>query len=112
MVLPAQQLVRALVPQVASLIEAIKEYDTLIGQLESKLTGHRIIRSFPAAADVFARRLLAVFGEDTKRFRSAAEVQRYCGVAPVTERSGKQNWVHWRYRASTFPRQTLVEWQR
>jgi transposase len=109
-VLPAQQMVRALLPQLIAAIEAIRDYDKLITELESKLSSHRIFRSFPAAADVFAPRLLAVFGEDRERFRSAAEVQRYCGVAPVTERSGKQNWIHWRYRCSKFQRQTLVEW--
>jgi transposase len=31
-----------------------------------------------------------------ERFANASEVQRYCGVAPVTERSGKQHRVHWR----------------
>jgi transposase len=109
-VLPAQQMVRALPPQIVAAIEGIAEYDKLIGQLESKLSGRRVFRSFPAAADVFAPRLLAVFGEDRERFRSAAEVQRYCGVAPVTERSGNKNWTHWRYRCSKFQRQTLVEW--
>jgi hypothetical protein len=27
-----------------------------------------------------------------------------------TERSGQKSWVHWRYRAPTFLRQTFVEW--
>ncbi len=37
-------------------------------------------------------------------------MQNYCGVAPVTERSGKQHWVHWRFKSSKIPRQTFVEW--
>jgi transposase len=109
-VLPAQHVVQALLPQIEAVLDAIAVYDESILSVESKLTGHEVFRSFPAAADVFAPRLLAVFGEDRSRFRSAAEIQRYCGVAPVTERSGKQNWVHWRYRCSKFQRQTLVEW--
>jgi transposase len=109
-VIPAQHIVRALVPQILAVLEALAQYDETITSVESKLEGREVFRSFPAAADVFAPRLLAVFGEDRSRFSSAAEVQRYCGVAPVTERSGKQNWVHWRYRSSKFQRQTLVEW--
>lgn len=109
-VLPAQHQVGSLVPQILAVLEAVAQYDKTIASVESKLEGHKVFRSFPAAADVFAPRLLAVFGEDHSRFSSAAEVQRYCGVAPVTERSGKQNWVHWRYRSSKFQRQTLVEW--
>jgi transposase len=109
-VVPAKQLVRALVPQVIAVLESIQGYDALISEFESKLKSRDIFRSFPAAADVFAPRLLALFGEDRARFKSAAEVQRFCGVAPVTERSGKQNWIHWRYRCGKFHRQTLVEW--
>ena len=48
--------------------------------------------------------------KDRERFMSAAEVQRYAGVAPVTERSGKTTWVHWRWACPTFVRQTFVEW--
>jgi len=33
------------------------------------------------------------------------------GVAlPVTKRSGKRRWVHWRWQCPTFVRQTFVEW--
>ena len=41
---------------------------------------------------------------------SAAELQRYAGIAPVTERSGKKSWVHWRLQCPKFLRQTFVEW--
>lgn len=34
----------------------------------------------------------------------------YAGIAPVTESSGKQHWVHWRMQCPTFLRQTFVEW--
>lgn len=37
-------------------------------------------------------------------------MQCYAGVAPVTERSGNQSWVHRRYKSSVFVRQTFVEW--
>ena len=50
------------------------------------------------------------FGEQRERFRSAAELQQYAGVAPVTERSGNKSWVHWRWQCPTFLRQTFVEW--
>jgi hypothetical protein len=31
-------------------------------------------------------------------------------MAPVTERSGKKSWVHWRLQCPKFRRQTFVEW--
>ena len=37
-------------------------------------------------------------------------MQIYAGIAPVTERSGKKSWVHWRWQCPTFVRQTFVEW--
>ena len=43
-------------------------------------------------------------------FRSADELQKYAGIAPVTERSGKKSWVHWRLQCPKFLRQTFVEW--
>ena len=50
------------------------------------------------------------FGEQRERFTSAAELHKYAGIAPVTERSGKKSWVHWRLQCPTFLRQTFVEW--
>jgi transposase len=92
------------------MIRAIKQYDDAIAEHCKKLSDYRIFSSFPAAAEVFAPRLLAAFGEDRSRFKSAHAMQCYGGVAPVTERSGNQNWVHWRFCSTTFVRQTLVEW--
>jgi hypothetical protein len=37
-------------------------------------------------------------------------MQKYAGVAPVTERSGNKSWVHWRFACPTFLRQTFIEW--
>lgn len=57
-----------------------------------------------------APRLLVAFGEQRDRYASAAELQMYAGIAPVTESSGKQHWGHWRMQCPTFLRQTFVEW--
>jgi transposase len=48
----------------------------------------------PGAGPHLTPRLLAAFGEQRERFRHAAELQKYSGIAPVTERSGKKCWVH------------------
>ena len=55
----------------------------------------------------FALKLLLSHAE---RFNNAAEVQKYGGVAPVTQRSGQSTWTHWRWQCPTFLRQTFVEW--
>ena len=66
--------------------------------------------ALPGAGAVFAPRLLVAFGEQRERFPSAEDLQKYAGIAPVTERSGKKAWVHWRFRCPMFLRQTFVEW--
>lgn len=48
------------------------------------------------------------FGDQRKRYASAADIQKYSSIAPVTERSGKQWSVHW--RCPKFLRQTFIEW--
>lgn len=55
-------------------------------------------------------RLLVAFGEQRERFSAASELQMYSGIAPVTERSGKKCWIHWRWCCPTFLRQAFVEW--
>jgi hypothetical protein len=73
-VLPAQQMVRALLPPVVSLIEAIKEYDAPIGQLEAKLSGHQ--------SSAASRQLLTSLHRGgwrcLARTRSASEAPRRC----------------------------------
>lgn len=109
-IIPARLMVQALIPQFKALLAAIATYDSEIAAVSSKLDDLKIFRSFPSAAAVYAPRLLVAFGEDRERFKTAADVQRYGGVAPVTERSGKQSWVHWRFKSTKFLRQTFVEW--
>jgi transposase len=69
-----------------------------------------LFEALPGAGAVFAPRLLVAFGEQRERYASADELQKYAGIAPVTERSGNTSWVHWRLQCPTFLRQTFVEW--
>ena len=59
---------------------------------------------------MIAPRLLAAFGSQRERYGKAAEVQSYTGIAPVTERSGKKKWVHFRWACPKFLRQSFHEW--
>jgi transposase len=92
------------------LLCSIKKYDEEISELASIHSDYELFSSLPGAGPSLAPRLLVAFGEQRERFSSAAELQKYSGVAPVTERSGKKNWVHWRWQCPTFIRQTFVEW--
>lgn len=66
--------------------------------------------TLPGAGAVLAPPLLVAFGEQRERYADAAAMQKYSGIAPVTERSGNAWWVHRRYQCPKLLRQTFVEW--
>ncbi len=107
---PNQLLVLALVEQLRVTLQAIESFDAEIATLSETLPDYALFRALPGAGAILAPRLLAAFGEQRERYQSAAEIQRYTGIAPVTESSGKKHWVHWRLQCPSFLRQTFVEW--
>jgi transposase len=109
-ILPNQLLVHALVEQLRVTLQAIDNFDAEIATVSQTLPDYALFRALPGAGATLAPRLLAAFGEQRQRYQNAAEMQRYTGVAPVTESSGKKHWVHWRLQCPTFLRQTFVEW--
>jgi transposase len=102
--------VQMLAIQLRSLVQSIKKFDEKIHELFTTHKDAPIFESFPGAGKVFAPRLLAAFGSDRSRYQEAASIQMYSGVAPVTERSGKSCWVHWRYACPKFLRQSFHEY--
>ena len=107
---PNVLLVQALVAQLRVTMQAIVDFDKAIAQRAQDHPDFPLFDALPGAGAVFAPRLLVAFGEQRERYASAAELQKYAGIAPVTERSGKKSWVHWRLQCPTFLRQTFVEW--
>lgn len=107
---PALLVVAALLPQLRVLNAGISRLDIEIARRCSDLPDFHLFDSLPGAGPVFASRLLAAFGEQRDRFADAGAFQKYVGIAPVTERSGNKQWVHWRWSCPTFLRQTFVEW--
>jgi len=93
-----------------TILRSIKKYDEAIAELAPQHDDYTLFASLPGAGPTLAPRLLAAFGEQRERFASAAELQQYAGISPVTERSGQKHWVHWRWHCPTFLRQTFVEW--
>lgn len=105
-----QLLAITLVDQLRVLLQAITRFDEAIALLAPKLPDYKLFDALPGSGPILAPRLLTAFGEQRERFQNAGQVQRYSGVAPVTQRSGKKSWVHWRWQCPTFVRQTFVEW--
>ena len=107
---PSQLYATALASQLKGLISTIKDFDREIGETANTLADYPIFKALPGAGQHLAPRLMVAFGEQRDRFSDASAVQRYAGIAPVTQRSGKKTVVYWRYQCSTFLRQTFVEW--
>lgn len=109
-IIPMQRRTLSLIRQVRQVLITIAEYDLDIAERFAKHAEYELFNSLPSAGAAFGPRLLAAFGTNRERYRSAEEVSRYGGVAPVLERSGNKTWVHWRYCCTKFLRQTFVEW--
>ena len=88
----------------------IAAYDAAIAAAFAAHPKAVLFAALPGAGPVLAPRLLVTFGERKERYPNAASLQKYAGVAPVRERSQGRLWVHWRWNAPKFLRQSLVEW--
>ena len=108
-VLAGSMMVKALVAQIQPLIIAVEQYDDEIHRLFQQHPDREVFESFTGAGPVLAPRLLAAMGADRDRWQSAAQIQQLSGVAPVTEQSGRQHWVHRRWACPKFLLQTFHE---
>jgi len=104
------RIVRLLVAELRVLVEHIIAFEIAIAQDFAQHPEKAFFSELPGAGPTLAPRLLAAFGTLREQYPEAASMQRYFGVAPVTEKSGARAWIHWRWNAPTFTRQTLVEW--
>jgi transposase len=106
----AVAMTKVLVELIATLREGIAGFDRQIAQAVAAHPDFAIFDSFPGAGPALAPRLLAAFGSQRDRYLSATDLQTFSGIAPVTERSGKSEWVHVRWACPRFLRQTFHEW--
>jgi len=109
-VAPNKLYIEALVPQLKVLNESIVTFEKAIKQYYKAQRDKAIFDSFPGSGPQLSPRLFVAFGTNRERYKEATELQKYGGIAPVTEQSGKKQWIHWRYSCPTFLRQTFVEW--
>lgn len=109
-VIPYRLLTLTLVEQLEAMLGCLQRFDDEIAALAPQHPDFELFDVLPGAGPSLAPWLMVAFGEQRERFNNAAEVQMYAGIAPVTERSGQQLWIHWRWQAPTFLRQTFVEW--
>jgi hypothetical protein len=107
---PQALLVQALVDQRRGTLAAIATFEKAMAQRAQSPPDGPLFQARPGAGPGFARRLLVACGEPRERYAAAAERQKYAGIAPVTERSGKPSWVHGRLPGPKGLRHTFVAW--
>jgi transposase len=107
---PNRLLTQAVVAQLREVLAAIAQFDEEITQCAQNHPDFELFHALPGAGPALAPRLMVAFGDQREHYASAADIQKYTGIAPVTERSGKQWSVHWRWRCPKFLRQTFIEW--
>ena len=103
--------------EVAMLVDLLEVLARHITGLERRIAAAfaahpraELFAALPGAGPALAPRLLVAFGDQTERYPTAASLQKYAGVAPVLEKSGQKKWIHWRWAAPKFLRQSFVEW--
>lgn len=106
----AQAQLRCLLDQWRALHQHILQFNRQIHALFSAHPEAPLFRDLPGAGAQLAPRLCVAFGTTRSLFPDPASLQKLAGVAPVREKSGAQLWVHWRWQAPSFLRQTFVEW--
>lgn len=104
--------VKHLVAQLQQLNATIDEYKRKIAELVDKHPAREVVASFRGAGEALVPRLIAALGSDRQRYASAAELQAYAGVAPVTVQSGRSRQVRMRRACPHFLRQTFHEFAR
>ena len=74
-------------------------------------SGRFHLAKLPRSGTTLAPRLCCAFGSERARYQSALSIQQYSGIAPVTEKSGKnQHWVHRRWARPHFIHQSFFEY--
>lgn len=99
---------QTLVDELRILLSSIERFNQVIQGLFKAHPDHNLFYCLPGAGDVLAPRLLVAFGSDRSRYRDADEVQRFTGIAPVVERSGKACWIHSRMACPKFLREFVA----
>lgn len=102
--------VQLLCRQLQDVVTTIKTFDLRITEAFKEHGDYQIFSSLPGAGPVLAPRLLATMGSQRDRFESAANLQNYTGIAPVTKQSGGKCYVHRRYLCPKFHRQSFHEY--
>jgi len=102
-------IVRQLVAVIRTLRTNIEGLEQRIVPLVNAHPDRHLFAQLPGAGPALLPRLIVAFGTKRERYACADQLEAYSGIAPVTQQSGKTEWVHFRYSCPKFLRQTFHE---
>lgn len=100
---------KALVATLKQLNRSLLELEEKIEQAAAAHPEAYLFEGLPGAGRALKPRLIAAFGTQRDRYRTAEELQNYCGISPVIKTSGKSRVVSLRWACPQFLRQTFHE---
>ena len=107
----AKSLLAVALAKILRTLEAqLEVYRARIEELFAKHPDHGTFASLPHAGDKLQPRLLSELGTQRDVFPDASALLCYAGTAPVTERSGKSKWVHFRRGCNKSLRHAIHLW--
>jgi transposase len=97
------------------LLEAVRTKQRTLAEIQTLFAQHpdaALFASLPGAGDLLAPALLVQFGDDRRRFPSAASVQALAGTCPYTAASGKFKTIGFRHGCNHEFRQVAQQFAR
>ena len=102
------RLVRVLVAQLGATVDAVNEYRKAVEDFFATLPAAEWARTLPAGqSGITVPTLWAELGDADGRWQSVQHLQGHAGAVPVTERSGKQEFVKFRFACNTHLRHAV-----
>jgi len=99
------RLVRVLVQELAMAVQAVEEYRQTVADFFASLPAAEWARTLPGGqGGATVPTLWAELGDVSGRWQSFQHLQGYAGAVPVTDRSGKQQVVKFRFACNTHLR--------
>lgn len=104
------RLCQCLVVQLESLNLSIKGYDLEIEEKVVRHVDYDVFKDLPGIGHKTIARMIASLGDDRDRYRTAEDFQAVAGIAPLTDQSGDSVWIHARWAATLYIKQTFHEY--
>jgi Transposase/Transposase IS116/IS110/IS902 family len=102
-----QRQVLRLVRLLDVVIDELRQVEKALAEAFAAHPDADFFRSLPGAAEVLAPSLLALLGDDRKRWQDWRQIATYIGTAPITESSGKFRVVKMRFHCNRQARTVL-----